>query len=65
MLSAWGGNAYALMHLQRLVLDRVNRRMTTATTPFRMGWLETTSISAHIYWKRDVKELEEFKRLWK
>jgi len=65
MLSAWGGNAYALSNLQRHVLDLVNRRITTNTTPFEMGWLETTSISAHIYWKRDVKELEEFKRLWR
>ncbi len=55
MLSAWGGNAYALAGLQEYVAERLN---------VPVGWLETTSLSAHIYFKRDNHELQEFKRRW-
>jgi thymidylate synthase len=55
MLSAWGGNAYALSGLQEHVADRVG---------VPVGWLETTSISAHIYFARDNSELQEFKKRW-
>lgn len=55
MLSAWGGNAYALAGLQEHVAERVG---------VPVGWLETTSISAHIYFARDNHELQEFKKRW-
>ena len=55
MLSAWGGNAYALAGLQEYVAERLN---------VPVGWLETTSLSAHIYFNRDDHELQEFKRRW-
>ena len=61
MLSAWGGNAYALSGLQEHVLNRINEK---TSNKYKMGWLETTSISAHIYFKRDNHELQEFKRRW-
>lgn len=67
MLSAWGANAYALMHLQKFVLDRVKIETNDhfdSRGKITMGWLETTSISAHIYWKRDKHELNEFKKRW-
>jgi len=55
MLSAWGGNAYALAGLQEYVADKLN---------VEVGWLETTSIGSHIYFARDNHELQEFKRRW-
>lgn len=73
MLSAWGANAYALAHLQREVLVRINgKRVNDAWTSkdkelFKdvplatIGWMETTSISAHIYFKRDHSEAEKFR----
>lgn len=59
MLSAWGGNAFALAWFQKEVLTRVNS--ATPGSPYKMGWLETTSISAHIYFKRDAHEADKFK----
>lgn len=68
MLSAWGANAYALMCLQQDVVEKLNAKMSILNrdvhSPVVMGWLETTSISAHIYWKRDHKQLELFKKRW-
>ena len=61
MLSAWGGNAYALMNLQRAVLGDLN---IAGGTDYKMGWLETTSVSAHVYCKRDSQELDQFKNWW-
>jgi thymidylate synthase len=58
MLSAWGCNAYALAHLQRYVFDRLK----IAHPDLRMGWMETTSISAHIYLKRDQNQLDVFRK---
>jgi thymidylate synthase len=55
MLSAWGGNAYGLAGLQEYVAEKLG---------VPIGWLETTSISAHIYFDRDNHELQEFKRRW-
>jgi thymidylate synthase len=55
MLSAWGGNAYGLAGLQEYVADKLN---------VEVGWLETTSTSAHIYFARDNHELQEFRRRW-
>lgn len=65
MLSAWGGNAYALMRLQENVLQQINLKTGENPSTYSMGWLETTSISAHIYFKRDSDELKEFKKMWK
>jgi thymidylate synthase len=56
MMSAWGSNAYALAMLQKMVVDRLDG--------VEFGWMETTSLSAHIYWKRDAEELKEFKKMW-
>lgn len=68
MLSAWGANAYALAHLQKEVLVRINAAIVNQyTIPnhgdglIKMGWMETTSISAHIYFQRDHSEAEKFR----
>ena len=63
MLSAWGGNAFGLTGLQKLVLDRIKFKIG-GRCDLSMGWLETTSISAHIYWTRDHDQLKEFKKRW-
>ena len=55
MLSAWGANAYGLAHLMKYVCDRIDQ-------PITIGTLTTISSSAHIYWKRDKQELNEFKK---
>lgn len=55
MLSAWGANAYGLAHLMKYVYDRIDQ-------PITIGTLTTISSSAHIYWKRDKQELNEFKK---
>ena len=55
MLSAWGANAYGLAHLMKYVYDRIDQ-------PITIGTLTTISSSAHIYWKRDKQELDEFKK---
>ncbi len=60
MLSAYGCNAYALMNLQKMVLAELNNKGVDVG----FGWMETTSLSAHIYFKRDANELKEFKKLW-
>jgi thymidylate synthase len=67
MLSAWGGNAYALMHLQKYVLERVKTNIGDrfdGNEKLSMGSLETTSISAHVYFKRDQNELDKFRARW-
>ncbi|MFA5745684.1 MAG: thymidylate synthase [Candidatus Paceibacterota bacterium] len=56
MLSAWGSNAYALMILQKMVVDKLGG--------VEFGWMEITSLSAHIYFKRDQSQINEFKKLW-
>jgi thymidylate synthase len=73
MLSAWGANAFALAHLQKEVLVRVNaanvnkameeksKELIKDVQLMQMGFLETTSISAHIYFKRDHSEAEKFR----
>jgi thymidylate synthase len=55
-LSAWGSNSYALMRLQEMVVNRLEG--------VEWGWMETTSLSAHVYFKRDSEELKRFKALW-
>lgn len=51
MLMAWGANAYALVHLQKIVANGIHKDV---------GYLETISINAHIYHVRDASNLKEF-----
>jgi len=51
MLSAWGANVFALRHLQRMVAKRIGTGS---------GYIETISISAHLYPVRDAYELKRF-----
>ncbi|PKL59572.1 MAG: thymidylate synthase [Methanomicrobiales archaeon HGW-Methanomicrobiales-4] len=61
MLSAWGQNAYGLAHMQKFILDGVNEgRKKKGEEPLKQGWLETISISAHMYITRDQLELMKF-----
>ena len=61
MLSAWGQNAFGLAHMQKYILDEINQgRRKQGENPLRMGWLETISISAHMYCTRDQLELMKF-----
>ena len=61
MLSAWGQNAYGLAHMQKFILDGVNAgRKKQREEPLKQGWLETISISAHMYCTRDQLELMKF-----
>ncbi len=62
MLSAWGNNAYGLMHLLSYVCDEIEKR-SNGEVKVEMGELWTTSISAHIYYKRDAEEVIKL-RTW-
>ena len=53
MLSAWGANAYALTELLKVVAEQCD---------VGVGFLETVSISAHMYVVRDKQELDTFRR---
>jgi thymidylate synthase len=58
MLSAWGQNAYGLAHLLRFICDEINKERKRRNQPFlTIGWLETISVSAHMYFTRDDYEL--------
>lgn len=46
MLMAAGANMYALVHLQKYVADDLG---------LAVGWYEHTSVSSHIYYKRDLE----------
>lgn len=59
MLSAYGANVYGLAHMQKLICDKINELSINKIT---IGTLTTISSSAHIYWKRDKQELNEFKK---
>ncbi|MCK9326594.1 MAG: thymidylate synthase [Bacteroidales bacterium] len=59
MLSAYGANVYGLAHMQKLICDEINELSINRIT---IGTLTTISSSAHIYWKRDTQEFNEFKR---
>lgn len=59
MLSAWGANAYGLAHLMEFVVEKINEYVER---PVTIGTLTTISSSAHIYWKRDKYELDQFRR---
>jgi thymidylate synthase len=60
MLSAWGQNAYGLAHMQRYICDKVNEKRKQQDNPLKTGWLETISVSAHMYFHRDQLELNLF-----
>ena len=61
MLSAWGQNAYGLAHMQKYILDGINEgRAKKGQDLLIQGWLETISISAHMYVRRDQLELMKF-----
>jgi thymidylate synthase len=60
MLSAWGQNAYGLAHLQRYIIDGINSGRKRGSPEISQGWLETISVSAHMYFKRDQLELMQF-----
>jgi hypothetical protein len=60
MLSAWGQNAYGLAHLQKFICEQINLKRKNAEEKVSQGWLETISISAHMYFHRDQLELNLF-----
>ena len=61
MLSAWGQNAYGLAHMQRYICESINeKRKQKGEEPVKTGWLETISVSAHMYFHRDQLELNLF-----
>ncbi|NLV28271.1 MAG: thymidylate synthase [Methanomicrobiales archaeon] len=60
MLSAWGQNAFGLAHLQKYICDQVNQNRKEDQEKISSGWLETISISAHMYFHRDQLELHLF-----
>ncbi len=61
MLSAWGQNAFGLAHMQSFILDEINKsRKERKQDLLTIGWLETISISAHMYFTRDQLELMKF-----
>jgi thymidylate synthase len=51
MLSALGANMYALAHLQQYIAE---------TLGLACGWYSHTSVSAHLYYARDIVELLEY-----
>ncbi|WP_421909210.1 thymidylate synthase [Methanolacinia petrolearia] len=51
MLSALGANMYALVHLQKMIADRLEADI---------GWYSHTSVSAHMYHERDHDELMKY-----
>ena len=60
MLSAWGQNAYGLAHLQKYICEQINQHKKGNEENITPGWLETISISAHMYFHRDQLELNLF-----
>ena len=61
MLSAWGQNAFGLAHMQKFILEEINEARTKRSlSPLTQGWLETISVSAHMYITRDQLELMKF-----
>lgn len=51
ILSAMGPNMYALTRLQEMI---------ARTIGVEIGWYSDTSVSAHIYYKRDIYELKKY-----
>ena len=61
MLSAWGQNAYGLAHLLQFICTEVNKGRKELNLPsLTVGWLETISVSAHMYFTRDDYELQRY-----
>ncbi|MDD3573858.1 thymidylate synthase [Methanospirillum sp.] len=60
MLSAWGQNVFGLAHLQKYICEQINLKMKGDEQKYSQGWLETISISAHMYYHRDQLELNLF-----
>ena len=61
MLSAWGQNAYGLAHLLCFICDEINKERKRRNQPLlTIGWLETISVSAHMYFTRDDYELRRY-----
>lgn len=53
MLMAWGANCWALAHLLQYAAHECG---------VAYGWIETVSMSAHIYYHRDQPDLDRFRR---
>lgn len=51
MLSALGANMYALVHLQKMIAEKLGTGV---------GWYSHTSVSAHMYHERDHEELVKY-----
>ena len=61
MLSAWGQNAYGLAHLLQFICNEINKERKQQHKPLlTIGWLETISVSAHMYFSRDDYELRRY-----
>ena len=60
MLSAWGQNVFGLAHLQKYICEQINLKKKGDELKYSQGWLETISISAHMYYHRDQLELNLF-----
>ena len=61
MLSAWGQNAYGLAHLLQFICNEINKERKRQHQPLlTIGWLETISVSAHMYFARDDYELRRY-----
>lgn len=61
MLSAWGQNAYGLAHLLQFICNEINKERKRLCQPLlTIGWLETISVSAHMYFTRDDYELRRY-----
>ena len=61
MLSAWGQNAYGLAHLLQFICNEINKERKQQSQPLlTIGWIETISVSAHMYFTRDEYELRRY-----
>ena len=61
MLSAWGQNAYGLAHLLKFICNEINKERKQHNQPLlTIGWMETISVSAHMYFTRDDYELRRY-----
>ncbi len=60
MLEAWACDVWGLANLLMYVVNGIN---TKAGTAYEVGSITTISASAHIYWKRDQSDLDDFRRI--
>lgn len=63
MLSAWGANAFGLTTMQDMICLNLKTQEKAKFHDLRVGWFETISASAHMYWRRDAEELKKFRRI--